>query len=76
MHFTHKTFTNTLLLITSGVDECYSNPCSEPLVCVDGHNGYECRCPEGFQGGNCEQRKSITHANKYGQNFLAIPKFP
>ncbi|KAJ4920448.1 hypothetical protein JOQ06_024502 [Pogonophryne albipinna] len=39
---------------TEEVDECESNPCSEPrTLCVDQLNGYFCRCPEGFGGQDC-----------------------
>ncbi|KAF3848620.1 hypothetical protein F7725_015117 [Dissostichus mawsoni] len=39
---------------TEEVDECESNPCSEPqTLCVDQLNGYFCRCPEGFGGEDC-----------------------
>ncbi|KAM9820539.1 protein crumbs homolog 2a [Neosynchiropus ocellatus] len=39
---------------TEQVDECQSNPCSEPRsYCVDQLNGYFCRCPPGYGGWNC-----------------------
>uniref|UniRef100_A0A3Q0SC79 Crumbs cell polarity complex component 2a n=1 Tax=Amphilophus citrinellus TaxID=61819 RepID=A0A3Q0SC79_AMPCI len=39
---------------TEEVDECQSNPCSEPRsLCVDQLNGYFCRCPSGYGGQDC-----------------------
>ncbi|KAF7216714.1 protein crumbs homolog 2a [Nothobranchius furzeri] len=39
---------------TEEVDECQSNPCSEPrTLCVDQTNGYFCRCPAGYGGLDC-----------------------
>nr|XP_057912455.1 protein crumbs homolog 2a [Doryrhamphus excisus] len=39
------------------VDECQSNPCSEPhSLCVDQLNGYFCRCPAGYGGPQCHRR--------------------
>ncbi|XP_056147027.1 protein crumbs homolog 2-like [Lampris incognitus] len=37
------------------LDECESNPCSEPLShCIDQLNGYFCRCPPGHGGQDCQ----------------------
>ncbi|XP_061836569.1 protein crumbs homolog 2a [Nerophis lumbriciformis] len=42
---------------TEEVDECQSNPCSEPYsLCVDQLNGYFCRCPAGYGGPACHRR--------------------
>ncbi|XP_014328981.2 protein crumbs homolog 2-like [Xiphophorus maculatus] len=39
---------------TEEVDECRSNPCSEPRsLCVDQLYGYFCRCPAGYGGQDC-----------------------
>uniref|UniRef100_A0A3Q2QKD6 Protein crumbs homolog 2-like n=1 Tax=Fundulus heteroclitus TaxID=8078 RepID=A0A3Q2QKD6_FUNHE len=39
---------------TEEVDECLSNPCSEPRsLCVDQMRGYFCRCPAGYGGQDC-----------------------
>ena len=34
--------------------ECASDPCLNDATCVEQVNGYECQCPEGFVGTNCE----------------------
>ncbi|XP_072227644.1 protein crumbs homolog 2a [Leuresthes tenuis] len=40
---------------TEEVDECQSNPCSEPhSLCVDQLYGYFCRCPAGYGGQDCK----------------------
>lgn len=40
---------------TEEINECQSNPCSEPRSeCVDRSNGYFCRCPPGYGGDDCE----------------------
>ncbi|XP_054755195.2 sushi, von Willebrand factor type A, EGF and pentraxin domain-containing protein 1-like isoform X1 [Lytechinus pictus] len=36
------------------INECESNPCADGATCVDITRGYECVCPPGFTGDNCE----------------------
>ncbi len=36
------------------IDECESSPCLMGGTCLDGVNGYECRCIPGLSGANCE----------------------
>ena len=38
--------------------ECASNPCLNGATCTDLINGYECTCPVGFGGENCETGKN------------------
>ena len=39
------------------IDDCSPNPCKNEGVCVDGINSYECKCPKGYAGDNCEISK-------------------
>ena len=39
--------------------ECASNPCLNGATCTDLINGYECTCPVGFGGDNCETGKLL-----------------
>jgi len=36
------------------VDHCFSNPCSNGGSCQSLFDGYECTCPSGYGGVNCE----------------------
>ena len=41
------------------VNECLSgNPCKNGGTCVNTHGSYECRCPPGHTGANCEKGES------------------
>ena len=39
------------------INECGSLPCLNGGNCVDGVNGYECRCQPGYTGIMCETSK-------------------
>ena len=43
--------------ISLDVDECQTNPCLNGASCTNKHGDYECTCPAGFTGKNCEQGK-------------------
>ena len=36
------------------MDECLSDPCMNNGTCVDGVDGYQCICPPGFRGTDCD----------------------
>ena len=40
--------------IFSDIDECAINPCRNNGTCIDGIDGYSCKCKQGFNGTNCE----------------------
>ena len=36
------------------IDDCKDNPCNNGGTCQDGIASYECFCPPGFNGTDCE----------------------
>nr|4WM0_D Chain D, Coagulation factor IX [Homo sapiens]4WMA_D Chain D, Coagulation factor IX [Homo sapiens]4WMB_D Chain D, Coagulation factor IX [Homo sapiens]4WMI_D Chain D, Coagulation factor IX [Homo sapiens]4WMK_D Chain D, Coagulation factor IX [Homo sapiens]4WN2_D Chain D, Coagulation factor IX [Homo sapiens]4WNH_D Chain D, Coagulation factor IX [Homo sapiens]5F84_B Chain B, Coagulation factor IX [Homo sapiens]5F85_B Chain B, Coagulation factor IX [Homo sapiens]5F86_B Chain B, Coagulation fa len=42
-------------------DQCESNPCLNGGSCKDDINSYECWCPFGFEGKNCELLEHHHH---------------
>lgn len=45
------------------MNECSSNPCRNGGTCVDKVNAYQCICPSGFTGSNCETNIDDCHGN-------------
>lgn len=47
------------------VDHCYSNPCNNGGTCESLMDSYECACPSGYTGVNCEMGRctSVKCAN-------------
>ena len=42
------------------IKECKSNPCQNNGTCVDGLNGYTCKCVDGFfSGTHCQGRSTL-----------------
>ena len=41
------------------IDDCASFPCENNGTCVDGLNGYTCRCSVGFTGDDCETSERL-----------------
>ncbi|XP_050535178.1 cubilin [Daktulosphaira vitifoliae] len=47
-----KKVTNLINLLS--VSECLSNPCLNGGTCLDQYNGFQCNCPQNWQGRLCE----------------------
>nr|XP_006820916.1 PREDICTED: SCO-spondin-like [Saccoglossus kowalevskii] len=43
------------------LEECCSDPCQNGGTCIDGTDRYDCLCPRGFDGHNCEQEYSVCY---------------
>nr|XP_006820914.1 PREDICTED: sushi, von Willebrand factor type A, EGF and pentraxin domain-containing protein 1-like [Saccoglossus kowalevskii] len=43
------------------IKECCSNPCQNGGTCIDGTDRYDCICPVGYQGVNCESEYSVCY---------------
>ena len=52
------------------IDECLSNPCQNGGVCQDLHDSYQCQCPAGFEGYDCEQDVSVCNGTSAGSHCL------
>lgn len=47
------------LLCCTDIDECASMPCQNNATCNNLLDMYTCDCPDGFEGVNCENGKSM-----------------
>ena len=43
------------------INECASNPCKNGATCNDYINMYNCTCPPGYYGYNCQKGKYCKH---------------
>ena len=48
-------------------DNCDPNPCNSG-TCVDKIGDYECVCPQGFSGRNCEKGKGVSIKSRLVQS--------
>jgi hypothetical protein len=52
------------------IDECNSSPCQNEGTCADVHLGYNCTCPFGYSGENCEEFVDVCET---GENDCLLP---
>jgi hypothetical protein len=50
------------------IDDCVQASCPDNRVCVDGVNGYDCRCRQGFTGDNCTTSIDFCEENPCQNN--------
>ncbi|XP_021262281.1 coagulation factor IX isoform X1 [Numida meleagris] len=50
-------------------DQCNSNPCKNGASCKDGVSSYECMCPPGYGGRNCEIDSTCASKNGGCEHF-------
>ena len=48
-----------LLITIAEIDLCDPDPCQNGATCSNFMTSYNCTCPEGFTGENCEGKKPI-----------------
>ncbi|XP_074055688.1 coagulation factor IX [Macrotis lagotis] len=53
-------------------NQCESNPCLNGGVCKDEINAYECWCPRGYEGKNCELDASCSIKNGGCKQFCKM----
>ena len=49
------------LFIFSDINDCDPDPCQNGGICNDETNGYNCNCPSGFTGDDCETGNVKNH---------------
>ncbi|CAI9728070.1 pikachurinpikachurin-like [Octopus vulgaris] len=56
---------------------CQGRPCMNEGVCVPRHDNYNCYCPLGFQGNNCQKKsEKINDAQFSGGSYLMYKSTP
>ena len=56
-----NSYTQGLLLLSVVINYCESSPCANGGSCEPIFNGYNCHCPPGYTGDNCQDGK--LHSN-------------
>lgn len=46
-----------LSFLITDIDECLASPCQNLAICLNLPGSYQCQCPPGFTGTNCEVSK-------------------
>ena len=53
-------------------DECASTPCLYGGTCVDGDNGFTCKCPAGLTGTDCSVREDVCDSKPCGNTGICF----
>ncbi|KFU90515.1 Crumbs 1, partial [Chaetura pelagica] len=55
------------------INECESSPCEDPrFECVDGVNGYTCKCQTGLTGEGCQTKSSVCSSHPCLNNGTCV----
>lgn len=57
-------------ILQNEINFCTSNPCIHGGVCNPVFNNYQCNCPSGWAGKNCEMFVEQCSVNGFGRNCL------
>ena len=52
-------------ILPSDINECLPNPCMNDGGCTDLVKGFDCTCPEGFNGNCCEIGRVLKELGVY-----------
>ncbi|KHJ46873.1 EGF-like domain protein [Trichuris suis] len=57
------------------MDRCMSSPCSEAATCINDlkNKAYTCVCPEGYEGIDCKQEKTVCTGETCFNNGKCFP---
>lgn len=70
LYYNIWTFLSKYWVFFADVDECVNFPCQRSGICLNINGSYMCKCPDGWEGQNCEfgkrkliqKKKNKTHA--------------
>ncbi|WAR19177.1 FBP1-like protein [Mya arenaria] len=64
-----------LVLFTSDIDECSSNPCQNGATCVDAVNRYNCECAVGYTGDTCETSRLLLQFQFVSTRYILVCRY-